>query len=398
MFGKIKIQRYLVTSFIFSTAIFSQFSSAEMISSAEKDVLSQISSAITQIDDRIKNHRLFVTPAKMDWPEMTKFHQELMFVLAHDPHGPPNKDLPAELHPSFLSGKLKGTWNKLEVSAYEIGDLAKDPIWISLKTDIELFFQHRENFMYQPARSIIRSPEFKQKLETVRQYVFEQLKSQSGSKKDVTIKVMDPFIEKMGAELQQLNQSILQLKEFRTPKPVENPSIFQSKYSEQLTLFAAGTFLAGLFMTFSFIWLKEKFKKAPVEVKPEMPAGAFNYYEWVKHLEGCLQQVKDREDAYREDLIKLKEMAEELRDARKKLNLADTQQEFYNSLDLLNATSAKFEDYCDKESSKKNVETSRKLINHMIKLCEAVETKKEIHLNAEKPRLKLVKSETQRAA
>jgi hypothetical protein len=372
-------------------------SKAEMISSAEKDVFAQISLTINQVDERIKNHRLFVNPSKMDWPEMTKFQTELMFVLAHDPHGPPSKDLPPELHPSYLSTKLKETWTKLEVSLMGIGEIAKDPQWVSLKNDVELFFRHRDNFMYQPARSLVKSPEFKQKLENIKTMVFSHLKSGSDNK-DITIKVMDPFIEKMGDELNLLNRSILQLKEFRTPKPIENPSIFQSKHFNELIVLGACSLLVGVLFTFSFIWLKSKLIKVKPVEKPEVAADAFNYHDWVKQLDSCLQLVKDREDHSREDFINLKEMADELRESRKRLNLAETQQEFYTALDQLNMTSAKLEDHFDKEARKKHIDASRKLITHLIKLCEAVESKKEMNLANEKPRLKLVKSEQLRAA
>jgi uncharacterized protein YukE len=397
MFTMLKLKKIAFSSVLLSSLFISPTSDAEMISSAEKDVLTQISIAITQVDDRLKNHRLFVTPSKMDWPEMSKFQTDLMFVLAHDPHGPPSKNLPQELHPTFLSTKLKETWNKLEVSLMVIGELSKETAWISLKSDMDLFFQHRDNFMYQPARALVKSPEFKVKLDSMKAFVFDHLKAGQDNK-DVTIKVMDPFIEKMGAELTQLNRSILQLKEFHTPKPIENPSIYQPKHLRELIVLAVSALAGGLFLAFTFVWLKSKFVKKKVDEKPIISAEAFNYYEWVKQLESCLQSVKDREDHSREDFIKLKEMADDLRDSRKKLNQADTQQEFYNALDELNATSAKLEEHFDKEARKKHVEASRKLISHMIKLCEAVEAKKEINLGTEKPRLKLVKSENHRVA
>jgi len=392
MFRMPKLKKVTFTTVLFSSLFVSNSSVAEMINSADKDVLTQISFALNQVDDRLRNHRLFVTPSKMDWPEITKFQNDLMFVLAHDPNGPPSKYIPPELHPGYLSLKLKETWNKLEVSVMEIGDLSKDPVWISLKTDMDLFFQHRENFMYQPARTLVKSSEFKSKLETIKNMVFAHMKA-GQSNKDVTIKVMDPFIEKMGAELSQLNRSILQLKEFRTPRPVENPSIFQPKHVTELTLMGLASLMAGAFLAFSFAWMKKRFTKPNIDEKPQVSADAFNYYDWVKQLESCLQSVKDQEDHSREDFIKLKDMSDELRESRKKLNLADTQQEFYNALDELNGTSAKLEEHFDKEARKKQVEASRKLISHMIKLCEAVEAKKEINLANEKPRLKLVKSE-----
>ena len=328
----------------------------------------------------------------MDWPEMTKFQAELMFVLAHDPHGPPRKDTPQELHPVYLSTKLKETWNKLEVSLMEMGDVSKDSSWIGLKTDMDLFYKHRDNFMYQPARTLVRSPDFKTKLDSLKTQVFAHMKSGQNNK-DVTIKVMDPFIEKMGLELAQLNRSILQLKEFRTPKPVEKTTIFQSKYFTELSLMGFASLIAGAFFALAFFWMKERFANPKVDEKPQASADAFNYYDWVKQLESCLQSVKDREDHSREDFIKLKEMSDELRKSRNRLNLADGQQEFYNALDELNATSAKLEDHFDKEARKKHMETSRKLITHIIKLCEALEAKKEIYLGTEKPRLRLVKSE-----
>jgi hypothetical protein len=369
--------------FIFYACLIFGFSpllaEAEMIQTAEKDTLSQISTAIEKIEDRIKNHRLFITPSKMDWPEMTKFENEIMYVLAHDPNGPPSKLTPPQLHPSFLSERLRETLSKLEMSVYEIGGLEKDPNWLGLKADMELFFQHRKNFMYQSARIMVRSLEFKQRLENLKIFAYKSMSSEVGSKRDVTIKVMDPYIEKMSKELELLNQSILQLKEFRTPRVVPKSTIFQSKNQHEIALVAISSLVCGILLTALVFGIKSKFKKIPPEVQVKADPDSFNYYDWVKNLETYLQQIKNREDHYREDLIRFREMMDELKESR-------TNQE--NILSIL----LKMQDYIHKESAKRSVEVSRKLIEHISKLCEVIEAKKEMNFSSDRPKLKLVKS------
>ena len=84
-----------------------------------------------------------------------------------------------------------------------------------------------------------------------------------------------------------------------------------------------------------------------------------------------------------------------MRESRKALNLAENQQDFYLSLDQLNSSAPRLEDYFEKINLKKNAELSRRLVNHIVQLCEAIEARHEISLIESKARGRVPKNDTQ---
>jgi hypothetical protein len=129
----------------------------------------------------------------------------------------------------------------------------------------------------------------------------------------------------------------------------------------------------------------------PIDVKPE----GFDYYAWLKQLETNLHAFKTNEDNLTEEHINLKNLGFELRESRKALNLAENQQDFYLSLDQLNSSAPRLEDYFEKINLKKNAELSRRLVNHIVQLCEAIEARHEISLIESKARGRVPKNDTQ---
>lgn len=366
---------------------------ANAVDVAGNDVLVQISSALSQVDARLKDHRVYVNPAKFEWKEMGKFKNDLIFTVAHDPHGTLPKDTPAELTPSYLTTKLKASWSELEVSVLGIGELAKDIEWTTLKTEMDEFFKLRDESLYQPARAMVKSGVMLGRLTKINETASSSLSGPVESK-SLSVKIVDPYVEKLAAEISALNHSVLQLKEFRTPRPIENTSIFQAKHQAELLMMGGVVFFVSAFFVMVGIFLKSKFKRAaPVEVKPEPVVDSFNYYEWLKRLETSMQAIKNNEENMSEDFIKLKELTTVLSEARKGLNIADNQQEYYVSIEKLNAASPKIEEYFDKINHKKNSEASRRLVSHIIQLCEAIENKKQFSFEDEKPKLKVIKKE-----
>jgi hypothetical protein len=101
------------------------------------------------------------------------------------------------------------------------------------------------------------------------------------------------------------------------------------------------------------------------------------------------------EDNLTEEHINLKNLGFELRESRKALNLAENQQDFYLSLDQLNSSAPRLEDYFEKLNLKKNTELSRRLVTHIVQLCEAIEARHEISLIESKARGRVPKNDTQ---
>ena len=312
--------------------------------------------------------------------------------MAHDPNGPVSKDTPTELSPAFLTQKLKVSWNALELSVLEVAELEKDTEWESLKIDMAQFFKLREDFLYQPARSMIKSGLIVGRLQKIKEAATRSLQN-SKENKNVSVKVVDPYVEKMAYELAVLNRSVRELDALRNPPPVEVPTIYKPVLYQELFVFGSGVFFSGIFLACTFMWIKKKLTKTPVEEKPVVNKSAFNYYEWLKRLETNLQAIKNNEENTSEQYINLKGLAHQLSEARKNLNLADNQQDYYSSLEHLNVAAPKIEEHFEKANLKKHAEATRRLISQIVQLCDAIENKKEMSFEDEKPKLRVIKLE-----
>jgi hypothetical protein len=380
-----------ILSLMILTLSLSNLALAEIDKTGEGDVLLSVSQKLTQINSRLKDQRVFLSPAVVNWAQMDTFKSQIIFTVAHDPHGS-GSDTPAELSPGVLTLDLKKDWNALEESVLSIGDVQKNPEWLTLKTEMTQFFKYRDEFMYQPARAMIKSGTLMSRLTKVKESAMPFL-SDSTNLKNVSVRVIDPVIEKMTAELNVLNASVNRLKELRTPPPVEKPTIFQARFTKELYFFGCASFLSGLFLTMVFYWLKKKMVKEPVEVKPAAVVDAFNYHEWLKVFEKNLQALKNNEENTNEENIHLKGYASTLSEGRKFLNSADNQQDYYIGLEQVNSSAVKIEEHFEKINFKKSGEPFRRLISQIIQLCEVVENKKEISFDDPKPKLRAFKQE-----
>ncbi len=378
-------------SFVFSMLI-TTTAVAEIRSSADEDVLASISKKLSQIDERLQDHRISVSPAKLDWKEWEQFKSDLIFTVAHDPHGPAQKDLNPELTPAYLTQKLKQSWLGLEISMREIESLSADPEWTQLQTDMSQFFNFRDQFLYQPARSMVRSGLITDKLEKIKQTAASFLK-RNKDPGQISVRLVDPKIVEMTGELNKLNDSIKQLDELRNPPPVEDPTIYQTKYYQELFVFGFVVLTSGCLMTLAFMWLKKKLIKTPEAPAPVIQKNTFNYYEWLKRLEANLQTLKSHEENTSEQYINLKALAHQLNEARKNLNQADNQQDYYTSLEYLNTAAPKIEEHFEKANIKKHSEATRRIISQIVQLCDAIENKKEMSFEDEKPKLRVIKLE-----
>lgn len=356
----------------------------------EEDVLYNVSKKLILIEERLKSQSVLVSPETINWPEMENFYRELMFVAAHDPQGAAVKDTPKELESEKLTEQLRSTWMKLEESVFKVGTLSESEEWRSLKTDIELFFTHREGQLYQPARAMIKTGSLSTKIIAVK-LAAGKYQNDSLTGKVVTFRVIDPVIETLSKELKQLNTSVRQLDEIRNPKKVEVPSIYQQRNFQEIITLAVLAFGAGLVLAASVYAVcafsrKRKSKKeiriASEVIEPVMPT--FDYNEWLKRLEKNLKVLKRNEDSLIEDVLCLSNYSHELRDARKFLAQAEPGVEFAKRLEGLNAASVKIEKYFEKINIKNNTETSRNIMKHLIELCEAIEKGVEIKIQENK--------------
>lgn len=349
----------------------------------DEDVLSKVESKLNQIEERLKDHRLFISPAIFNWSELSEFKAELMFVVAHDPSGAISKDTPEELSPSHLTQQLKFSFSKLEASVYEIGSLVKMEEWVHFKTDMEQFFKYREDFMYIAARSMIKTGDLTAKLDRLKNAAVVIMKVGEKSQ-HISVRVIDPVIEGLSSEMNKMNNSVRQLQEFRKPRPVEVTTIFQKKNKVELGMVAGGAFLFAVMGTLFVQWVGSKFEKDAAPTVTPTRSNGFNYNEWLMRLEGSLKTFKMNEDKVTEDQIILKNYGHALSEARKKLNLSDNQQDFYESLEQLNTAALPIEAYFEKLNVKKNAEISRRMINQVVQLCDALEAKQEIVMRTSK--------------
>lgn len=377
--------------FFFLSITLNHIAFAEIKNTGDEDVLSTVSQKLLEIDQRLKTQKIYVGATTLDWPEWDDFKTELLFAVAHDPNGSIQKDTPAELHPTYLTHKLKQTWIEFEASASEIGELTKDQEWLVLKTEMEQFFKFRDEMLYQPARAMIKSGVLLGRINKIKQAASNVLKDEEAVK-NISVKITSPQLGKMAEELSALNQSVKRLKELRNPVKM-NPSIYQKENTKQLFFFAGCIFLMGIFLSFAFVWLKEKLVRTPIEMKTPLSIDSFNYYEWLNRLEMNLQALKRNEENLSEEFIKLKTCALELAQARKNLNSADNHEAYYASLEQINHTSSKIEELFNKMNLRKNSEASRRIITQVVQLCDAVEARKEMNFEDEKPKLKVIKQE-----
>lgn len=365
---------------------------AKLDKTINEDVITNISKKLVQIENQLKESRISIESAKVNWKEIEDFKSELMYVVAHDPYGPIGKETLPELSPSYLTTKLKKSWELVEKSTFEIGNVSQTEEWLTLKTDMQKFFNERDQFLYQSARSLVKSGRINTQIEKVLLVAKAILKEESVRTR-ISVKVLDPVIAKMTTELSILNESVVHLKSLITPPPPEDPSVFREKYFPQLIALGSGAFILGIFLTIVFFTIKEKIAQSKVGPKPEIEQNSFNYYEWLKRLETGLQSLKSNEENTIEKYIHLKNYVLEMNEARRGLHTADNQPEYDSFLDRLNTSAQKIEEYFNNVNLKKNSEASRKLITLVVQLCDAVEGNKVMSFNSEKPQLRVIKQE-----
>lgn len=375
----------------FSILLLSTQTFARLEKFADENVLNAVSNKLTQIEAQLKNQRVIISAAQFSWSEYESFQNELMFVVAHDPSiGQKTDEIPADLSPGFLTGKLKETWNKLETSVLHFAGLEQSAEWISFKTDFEQFIKYREEYLYQPARQMIKSGELAKKSEALKKAAMERSQFDSTTK-HYSVRVMDPVIENLSKEMNQLNLSIRQIKELREPPKVEKKTIYKEELYPELGIFAAACACVGMFFMLALVGLVKVFKKKKIEPAIEVNDG-FDYSGWLKKFETNLRNYKNVEDKIVENHLEMKQVSDELREARKKLNQSDNQQDFYQSLDLLNNASPRMEEYFEKVNLKKGTEASRKMVHSIVELCQVIESGQNIKVTEQK-KFKLIKNE-----
>ncbi|MBA2403589.1 MAG: hypothetical protein H0V66_02370 [Bdellovibrionales bacterium] len=356
------------------------------IETIEDHVLASVDQKLTHIQALLKDQRLFVTSATFNWPELGQFREEMLYVVAHDPTGPVPKDTPVELLPSYLTQKLKDNFSKLEASVYKIGALSHSEEWLVFKTDMEQFFKYREEFLYGPARVMFKAGLVTHQLEKLKQAASVLMKTHET--KNISVRVIDPAIEGLTSELNELNFSVRQLKELNQPKPVEIKTIFQEKNLQELGLLTLAAFFIGALGTLFLKWVFKKSAQSRSVKQESVPINSFDYTDWLKRLGASLKALKANEDKLIEENINLKNFCTDLRQARKSLNMADNHQDYYLSLEQLNSIAPQLEDYFDKLNLKKTGEHSRQMVKLVVQLCDAIEAKQEISLAEFKPKPK----------
>lgn len=366
-----------IKTFLMAALLMVTSAQAKVTLSGEEDVLVAVSKKLSQIDSRLKDNRLYITPVTPNWTEINHFKEELMFVVANDPSGPITEIVPGEVLPSQLTLKLRTALQKLENSALQIGTLTKEPEWIHFKEEMEKFLTFREQFLYGQARAMIRSGVIASKMDRLKDAAAVMMKGTS-DEKNVSVRVIDPVIEGLTLELNVLNKSVSQLKELTMPKQKEIKTIFQAKNLMELIMVLAAGVVAGFLTTMSFIAIKKAFTK-PQKVEPApVNNAAFDYYDWLKRLETSLKAFKNNEENLTEEHLKLKSVCQTLSEARTGLNTSDNHQDYYEFLAQVNSSAAKLEEYFEKMDVKKNAEMSRKVMKVIVQLCEVIEARQEI--------------------
>jgi hypothetical protein len=379
---------FLISIFFLSQSVFS-----EVKNDKNEDSLGEISRKLSLIEKQLSGNRIFISNASFQWKQLDHFRTELVFTAAHDPFGSTKKDTPAELHPTYLTQKLKDGWRELELSVLELGDLKNDQEWNNLKSEIEQFFKYRDEFLYRPARMMIKSGVLMERLQKVKEAASKIVKGTNVTT-DVGVKILDPVVEKLSSELNLLNSSVKKLIILKTPPPAAPPTIYRRELVRELSVFGSLVFSVTAILIFSLVWLRKVLtKKEEVIPEKEVNLNTFNYYEWLRGLEFSLQNLKKNEDQLTEKFIEMRNLSHELSEARKYLNESDNQQDYYQALQGLNSVGPKIEEHFRKTNITKYSDASRKIIGQIIQLCDAIENKKEMALNEEKPQLRFVKLE-----
>lgn len=354
----------------------------------EEDVLFTVSKKLISIEQQLNSQSVLISPETLNWPEIEDFNRELMYAVAHDPNGSPAKDTPVELTSENLTERLKHSWMKLEESVFKIGTLSETTEWNAIKSDMDQFLTLRKDLYYQPARVMIKTGLLSSRIRDLRNAAAQYLTDSQKGKK-ITFKVSDPVLEELTRELSILNTSVRELDELRRPKVVEVSTIFQQKNAKELSILAAACFTIGIILTaiiislIGFINRNMRRKKKAIELEKEeeqiVEVNHFDYNSWLKSLEKTLQSLKSNEDNLVEDILCLSNYCHEMKEARQLLNESETQEDRDNSLLLLNAASSKMEEYFEKLNIKKNSETSKSIMKHLVELCEAIEKGLVIH-------------------
>ena len=376
-------------SIVLFSSLFSFSALASYQNMGDEDVLFSVSKKLVQIEQSLESQTVSVFPETLYWPEIEEFTNDLTFIVAHDPHGTTLKNTPVELASDKLTERFRSTSLRLEESVYRIGTLAHSPEWIALKTDMEQFLQYRQGLLYQQARVMIKTGAFASKIRALRSVATETFSKSLKHGTKVSFRVSDPGTEALAAELKVLNTQVEAMKELRKPAPVEVPTIFKTKHAIELGLLAGGAFsfalaLVGAFTLITGAVRKKKSKKATEEdsateiQEVEPSSNQFDYDEWLKRLEKNLKALKKTEDVHTEDMLCLINYSHELRDARLLVNQATTQEEITEALKALNTASSKIETYFEKINFRKQSETSRNIMKHLVEICEAIENRLEM--------------------
>lgn len=381
------LKTIVIFSLLISTSAF-----ARIEKTTEEDVLYKVSDKLSIIESHLKNQRVDLTNATFSWSEFDLFQKELMFVAAHDPGTQKLNDLPLELTTGHLTLRLRTAWNKMQESIFLMEGMDKHETWLSLKSDVEIFFKLRDEYFYQSARNLIKSGQLTNKMNQLKEFVVQTRKDKQ-IPAQLSVRVIDPVIESLATEMSYLNQSVRMLKEFRQPPKVEKKTIYHKELYQELGIFAGAAVAVGMLAMLMGIGLFKLFrKKKPVGEEIVNTTDGFDYSEWLKSFETNLRAFKNVEDKIVENHLEMKHLSDDLREARKKLNLSDNQQDFYNSLEQLNISSPKIEEYFERVNLKKGTEASRKMVHAIVQLCQAIESGKTINVTQEKT-FKLLKKQ-----
>jgi hypothetical protein len=363
----------IILSFVFSQSLLAKIAEDEHI-------LDLVDKRTELLEKKFNEPRLLVSPQSFTWPELNNFRQEIMFIAAHDPAGIISKNIPFDLHPSGLTLRFEKSFETLKSSASQVISLTESESWKRLEEEVKTFISNRNQHLYGPARSIIRSGSFVKNLDEVERLAAKTITNEQ-TKLNISVRVLDPYFLTLGTELKDMNQSIKKLKEFRNPPVPKMESIFQVKHLKELSLLTFITLIFSLGAVAVVHFYKTRKLRKKISAPAKIDHNGFDYYDWLRRLETNLKAVKAYEDSYTESHFSLKEHARNLANARKGLNLAERQEDFYTNLEMVNHIASKIEEYFENLEVKKNTETSRRTVKLVIQLCEAVENKQKISLN-----------------
>jgi hypothetical protein len=358
---------------LFLTLTFSNILSAKIVD--HEETLNVIASKLSDINKKLDDPRVIVSPKSFNWPELQQLRQDFMFVAAHDPSGKISKEISQELNPQSLTSKVQESFLILEASAKGIGTLVQTEEWQGLKKDIEFFISNRKIHFYGPAREIIRSGSVSRGFQEVERIAGEMILKNDNEKSVYTLKVLDPFFDEMAKELKVMNRTVSKIQHSLIPKPAIKESIFKIDNYQELSLTSLFSIIIGISLTLGIQKLSQRPKETPVK---EEPIQSFDYSDWLQKLEISLKTFKANDEKTIESYLKLKEICKDFSNSRKAMNLAESQKEFYSSLDTLNIHAPKIEEHFENFDIARNAELSRKLVKLIIQLCEALEKNQQI--------------------